>query len=159
MAYKFNPFTDNLDYYESGSGGGVTSFNGLTGDVFNEGQNIGVGVPVFLQNSVVGQELFFEFRGLTSTDGSVTITDNTTDIDLSAAGGGITSGASDPVGSSNYTFFYNTTEHKLKMYLFDTWVSFIDFKDIMLTDETGDPVVDETGAPILETDTIDYIRS
>ena len=81
------------------------------------------------------------------------------DVAGASSSGGITNGSSDPASPSNYTFFYNTTSHTLRMYLFDTWIPFINFKDIMMTDESGNIVVDQSGNPILETNTIDYIRS
>lgn len=41
MAYKFNPFTGELDYYETGSGGGaVDSVNGQTGTVVLDADDI-----------------------------------------------------------------------------------------------------------------------
>ena len=76
-----------------------------------------------------------------------------------SGGGGITTGASEPVSPTNFTYFYSTTTHKLEMYLFDTWIPFIDFKDIMMQDESGNIIVDQSGNPILETNTIDFIRS
>lgn len=80
-------------------------------------------------------------------------------VDPSGGSGGILSGATDPGSPTNYEFFYNSTTHRLKIYLFDTWVTISDFKEIMLTDEAGDIIVDESGNPILETNNMDYIRS
>lgn len=76
-------------------------------------------------------------------------------------GGGavLTSGAVDPVSPTTFDLFYNTTSHTLKIYLYDTWVSFINYKDIMLTDQNGDVITDQNGYPIFETNTIDYVRT
>ena len=78
---------------------------------------------------------------------------------VGSSGSGIPNGATDPASPSTFDFFYNTTSDQLKIFLYDTWVSFINYRDIMLTDEMGEAVTDENGNPILETNTIDYIRS
>lgn len=73
----------NKDYVDSHSGG-VTSFNGMTGAVGSEGANIGSGIPIFNQNSTVGNETLFEFKTLVSNDGTITLTDTGSEVNISA---------------------------------------------------------------------------
>lgn len=64
--------------------GGVSSFNGSTGDVSAEGANIGAGVPVYNGSTSDGGATILEFKTLTSSDSSVMITDRGTDVDITA---------------------------------------------------------------------------
>jgi len=79
---------------------GVTTLNGTAGAVTVEGSNIGTGEPIYNQATVdIGLgSTTLEFKNITSSDGSVAITSNATDVDLSVAAGtsGIPQYDSDP---------------------------------------------------------------
>jgi hypothetical protein len=67
--------------------------------------------------------------------------------------------SSDPATVVNRQWIYNTTTDLLKLGMFDTWVTVSNFREIMITDESGGIVVDHLGNPILETNNMDYVRS
>lgn len=81
----------------------IVSVNGFNGPVVIDAANLGAGTGVFYNGVDVSTPNYvqFLFNGLTSADGSVTITQTATDIDISVPGGSGTSGIpqynSDPV--------------------------------------------------------------